>query len=137
MWVRRPAGWPSISRSRPMAPPRARASSRRSANTPCPGELTNATTAGMAGTALRLLQRRPGEEQPLLAHTRKAHHRFGLVALALDEQHHALPQVLGARGAGRRRRAAPDGSLDDALASTRPHAAAFGTGADPAPGGGA
>src|SRR3954471_13321000 len=82
------------------------------------------------------LQRRPGQQQPLLPHPGEPDQGLGLVALARHLEHDALaplavdhvvaggqPQALGAGGAYRRRGATPDRRFHDAVAAAPPDAA--------------
>src|SRR5688500_17180024 len=90
MCVRRPAGWSLISRSKPRAPPRRAATARRPHSSSVVGMSTALTVRLVYPAPLRLLQRRPGEQQDLLADAGEAHDRLGLVARAPDVEDHAL-----------------------------------------------
>src|SRR3954447_4103108 len=134
MWVRSPAGWPATSRSSPITPPASAASRMR--RTSCPVDGKSMAAASIRPTLPRLLvrewpegsrwraknrsascllERRPRQQELLLADAGEADGRLGLVAGAPDVEHHALaplavddfvprpdPEVFGTGGLGRR-----------------------------------
>src|SRR4029453_2898308 len=79
MWVRNPAGWLSISRSRPRAAPRPTASRTRSTITLLSSWSSSAFIAPTAPSGVELLERRPRQEEPLLPRIAKPDDGLGLL----------------------------------------------------------
>src|SRR2546430_6753395 len=76
MWVRNPAGWASISRSMPSAPPSATASMTRRTSTQFSSSSRWTFISPGSPSGTELLERRPRQQQPLLADVPKPHDGF-------------------------------------------------------------
>src|SRR5690242_7076772 len=106
MWVRNPAGWLSISRSSPRAPPRPMANRTRSTITPLSRW---SSSAFIDPSGVELLQRRPRQQEPLLPRFAKPDDGLRLVTLPDDVEDDTfaegvVPDVVADAQAGQARR---------------------------------